>query len=196
MRFTFLAALIAMSFVAAAPSQAESTDGHVMKHSDHNQHMGAGKTAEIIMPTEGGQAGFTTIAEIVQLLNQDPNTDWSKVDISALRKHLVDMSELTLRAAVETSFKGNQVVFQVTGEGRTLRAIQAMVPAHASVLTAENLFEVEAETIENGAIMRVTFSNDHTMQQIKALGFFGIMATGAHHQEHHLQMAKGGGHIH
>ena len=29
--------------------------------------------------------------------------------------------------------------------------------------------------------------------QIRALGFFGLLATGAHHQAHHLAIARGGG---
>jgi hypothetical protein len=41
-------------------------------------------------PTEPGQGAFAAIAEIIALLEADPNTDWSKVDITALREHLVE----------------------------------------------------------------------------------------------------------
>src|SRR5947209_3755409 len=41
-------------------------------------------------PTMPGQDAFGTIQEIVGILEADPNTDWSKVNISALREHLVD----------------------------------------------------------------------------------------------------------
>jgi hypothetical protein len=50
-------------------------------------------------PTMPGQDAFGTIQEIVQILQSDPKTDWSKVNIDALRQHLIDMNEVTLRAA-------------------------------------------------------------------------------------------------
>ena len=53
------------------------------------------------MPTMPGQDAFGTIQEIVQMLEADPATDWSKVNIAALREHLIDMNEVTLHAAAE-----------------------------------------------------------------------------------------------
>ena len=37
----------------------------------------------------------------------------------------------------------------------------------------------------------VTASDPRQVVKIKALGFMGIMVQGAHHQTHHLMMAKG-----
>jgi hypothetical protein len=53
------------------------------------------------VPKEPGQDAFGTIQEIVQILEADPKTDWSKVNLEALRQHLIDMNEVTLKA--ETS---------------------------------------------------------------------------------------------
>ena len=50
------------------------------------------------LPTETGQSAFAVIAEIVAILDAEPNIDWSSVYIDALREHLIDMDELTLRA--------------------------------------------------------------------------------------------------
>ena len=44
-----------------------------------------------------GQEAFGTIQEIVRILESDPATDWSKVNIGALREHLIDMDEVTMR---------------------------------------------------------------------------------------------------
>ena len=52
------------------------------------------------MPTQPGQDAFGAIQEIVRILEADPATDWSKVDLEALREHLIDMNEVTLHAAV------------------------------------------------------------------------------------------------
>lgn len=64
---------------------------------DHSAMMAASTAG---LPTEAGQAAFATIAEIVAILTADPATDWAKVDIEALRQHLIDMDNVTLRAAV------------------------------------------------------------------------------------------------
>jgi hypothetical protein len=49
-------------------------------------------------PNMPGQDAFGAIQEIVAILEADSNTDWSKVDITALREHLIDMNEVTLKA--------------------------------------------------------------------------------------------------
>lgn len=51
-------------------------------------------------PTEPGQGAFAAIAEIVAILTADPATDWTRVDIAALRQHLVDMDTLVTFAEV------------------------------------------------------------------------------------------------
>ena len=82
-----------------------------------------------------GQDAFGTIAEVVQILEADPATDWSKVDIGALREHLIDMNEVTLRAVATQRALDNGVEITVTGEGRTREAIKRMLPAHARELS-------------------------------------------------------------
>lgn len=49
---------------------------------------------------EAGQDAFAAIQEVV-LLEADPDTDWSRVDIDALRDHLIDMHLVTLYAKVD-----------------------------------------------------------------------------------------------
>ena len=60
--------------------------------------MHSGMRADLMMPTMAGQDAFGAIQEIVRILEADPKSDWSKVDLEALRQHLIDMNELTLRA--------------------------------------------------------------------------------------------------
>ena len=57
---------------------------------------------------------------MVTILDTDPNTDRSKVNIAALREHLIDMNEVTLHAAAGET----RLAVAVTGEGRTLVAIR------------------------------------------------------------------------
>lgn len=154
---------------------------------DMGQHGLMGMSGQPTMP---GQDAFGAIQEVVQMLEADPKTDWSKVNIAALREHLIDMNEVTLHAnAIERPLdNGLEVV--VTGNDRTLQAIKRMVPAHVSELVKLG-WDAKTEEMPNGVKLTVTTSNAKQVVKLKALGFMGIMVQGAHHQVHHLMMAKG-----
>jgi hypothetical protein len=141
-------------------------------------------------PAAPGQAAFGAIAEIVAVLDADSSTDWSKVNIAALREHLIDMNEVTLGANADQRALDNGVEITVTGNGRTLAAIKRMVPAHVSELAASG-WDARTEELANGVKLTVTSKDAKQVTKLKALGFMGIMVQGAHHQPHHLVMAKG-----
>ena len=137
-----------------------------------------------------GQDAFGAIQEVVQILQADASTDWSKVNIAALRQHLIDMNEVTLRAVATERLLDNGIEIAVTGEGRTLEAIKRMVPAHVNELR-EIGWNAKSEDLANGVKLTVMASGAQPLAKLKALGFMGIMVQGAHHQPHHLMMAKG-----
>lgn len=138
-------------------------------------------------PQETGQSAFAAVAEIVSLLRADTDTNWALVDIAGLRRHLVDMDLVTMQANVVRVLQEDGVRFEVRGTSRVLEAVQAMVPAHAPFLAAETGWNVHTETLEDGVALVVV--GDTSM--IQGLGFFGLMSIGAHHQQHHLMMARG-----
>ena len=154
---------------------------------NHAQHMHVTETAVPPMP---GQDAFGTIQEIVRMLENDPTTDWSKVNIAALREHLIDMNEVTLRATPAERSLDNGVEITVTGTGRTRDAIKRMVPAHVHELIALG-WQAKTEDLPDGVKLVVTTKDRQLAVKLKALGFMGIMVQGAHHQAHHLMMAKG-----
>lgn len=144
------------------------------------------------MPRLPGQDAFGALQEIVGVLEADPATDWSKVNLAALREHLVDMNELTLKAKAEVKDVNGGFEARVTGEGRTLQAIQRMLPAHAPMVAAETGWSVSATLTSDGAVLSATSADPAQAQRIRALGLFGVMVKGAHHQAHHLAIARGG----
>jgi len=138
-----------------------------------------------------GQDAFGAIQEVVRILQADPATDWSRVSIDALREHLIDMNEVTLRAKARTEPVERGVRIEVTGIGRTLEAIRRMVPAHARELNGLNGWSVTASPAADGVVLTATSSDPAEAVKIRSLGFAGIMVHGAHHQPHHLAIAKG-----
>jgi hypothetical protein len=138
-------------------------------------------------PTIPGQDAFGAIQEIVQILDADPKTDWSKVDLEALRQHLIDMNEVTLRA--EAVDGGLQVT--IIGSGRTLIAIQRVIPAWASTMNGHQGWSTKVASLPNGELLTVTATDAKEVQHIRGLGFIGLLVSGSHHQMHHLAMGKG-----
>ena len=180
-------ALLLMAGTGAVLAASALVLGQDRPRMDHAQHIHGGEAVVPIMP---GQQAFGAIQEIVRILEADPATDWSKVNISALREHLIDMDEVTLRARASERALANGIEITVTGEGRTLGAIKRMVPAHAHELAALG-WNAKTQDLPNGVKLVITASDPREAIKLKALGFMGIMVQGAHHQPHHLMMAKG-----
>jgi hypothetical protein len=98
------------------------------------------------------------------------------VDITALREHLVDMNELILNALAQEEPIPGGLRITVTGKGRTLRAIQSMVPAHAVELAKTEDWQVEAAARDSGARLSMTSADPQQEARIRGLGFFGLSA--------------------
>lgn len=159
------------------------------QHTDHVNHTAAADGT--VMPTERGDASFTAIAEIVQLLRQDPDTDWSRVDIDGLRTHLVDMTELIRGARVETTALPDGLQMRVSVTDRAGESASRMVPAHGPVLATETGWVSHVNSEESRISWTVTDPTGADTAQIQALGFFGLMTIGDHHRAHHIAIAKG-----
>jgi hypothetical protein len=154
-----------------------------------DSHPGMGTATR--MPTMPGQDAFGAIQEIVRILNADPKTDWSKVDLEALRQHLIDMNEVTLRADESAKTIKGGLLIAVTGSGRTLVAIRRMVPEWAKMANGLNGWSTKTAPLPNGELLTVTANKPKEVQHIRGLGFIGLLASGSWHQQHHLMMARG-----
>lgn len=188
-RFAFLVALVVFPGLALAQDAAGQHGGmqHVpgMSHDGHG--MNAGAVSEEVL--EGGQSAFAAIQEIVAQLMADPTTDWSRVDIEALRQHLIDMDNVTLRARVQVRELEGGARFEATSEDAAVTSsIRAMVPAHAATMDGVEGWTMQASEIPGGAALVVSGADP---DRIRALGFIGVMTVGMHHQAHHLALAAG-----
>ena len=167
---------------------------HHPMSSGHMPHGPMTSPAAIGEPALPGQDAFGAMSEIVRILDADPQTDWSQVDLERLRQHLIDMNEVVFRAEVRTSSVPGGLVMDVTGAGRTELSIQAMVIPHATELDQMPGLAATTETIPGGVRLTVTARNAEdarAIARVRGLGFIGLLTLGAHHQPHHLAMARG-----
>jgi len=189
MLYGMRAASVALGLALSIQSVHAQGDMPAMDSSAHHGAMTAPPAGAT--PALPGQDAFGAIQEVLRLLEADPGTDWSKVNMDALREHLIDMNEVTLHANVAKSIVDGGLRIEVTGEGRTLAAIQRMVPAQAHEIDGANGWKTDAEPLTDGVVLTVTADDPKQAMKIRALGFIGIMAQGAHHQRHHLAIARG-----
>ena len=194
-RLALLLTVVALSqLVQAQDLRAQDSFQHMMhmgKATDMNHDMGHAMTQdEAAAPvTEGGQAAFVAIQEIVARLMADPDTDWSRVDIEALRQHLIDMDNVTLRANVAVEEIEGGARFVATSDvPRVVESIRAMVLAHVATMNGVEGWTMRSEIVDGGAALTVTGTDT---ERIRALGFIGLMTVGMHHQAHHLALATG-----
>lgn len=169
------------------PSVVQEHQPGMMPMAGHHAGMPEGSA----VPTMPGQDAFGAVQEIVRIFEADPSTDWSRVKMAALREHLIDMSEVTLKAVAAELPIDNGLRVDVTGSGRTLAAIQRIVPAHAREIDGLSGWSAETEPLPDGVRLTVTATDPNAITHIRGLGFIGLMASGSHHQPHHLAIARG-----
>jgi hypothetical protein len=160
-----------------------------MQHGGMSQGM-----HEMHHPMQSGQGAFGAMAEVVRTLEADPATDWSKVNMEALRQHLIDMDEVMLHASVKATQVPGGLSMDITGTGRTAQSIRAMLVPHTVELDAMPAWSAKAESIPDGIRLIVIArdsSDAKTVARIRGLGFAGLLVQGGHHGPHHLAMAKG-----
>jgi len=161
--------------------------GILAAKSGHNEH--AKHHANTPTLTQSGQSAFAAISEVIAQLEADPETDWGKVNINALRQHLQDMHFLMLYASANQQKTESGWQFTVTGEGQTLYAIKRMVPMHAGELDKMDKLSAAARTQGNGVQLTISSEDQAMRDKVSGLGFFGLMALGSHHQIHHYHIA-------
>jgi hypothetical protein len=177
-------AILAATLLTGA-ALAEMTAPSHKSGTDHSTAMAPG-----LRPVESGQSAFAAIQAIVAILEADPKTDWSRVDIEALRQHLIDMDNVTLGAIADATSVPGGIKYAVTGEGPIRDSIQRMIAAHAATMQGIDGWRYQAEMTDSGANLTILTLEDVAPSKLKGLGFIGVLARGMHHQEHHLMIAK------
>ena len=190
--------IAAITITTIALSQEHKMMNHAdMEHSSDMNHdtmidsntTDQGSTAIL---TEAGTDPFAVIQEVIALLEANPDTDWSAVNIEALRLHLVEMQDMTLNVTVEQ--EPIKLGFKAVITPTTNRALQSMsrvLSVHPSQMKEETGWDMVVTN--NNGIFTIVVTTDQLqdVNKIRGLGYIGIMAYGNHHQPHHWAMASG-----
>ena len=146
------------------------------------------------LPKQPAQSAYAAIAEIVRILKADSTTDWSKVNLEALRQHFIDMDAVTMRSVVSQKPVPGGVTMMVTGDAKVAASIKRMVTSHAGMLDMDAQYHATVVPIANGVQFTVTArdsTNARLIAMIRGEGFAGLLTEGDHHARHHLALARG-----
>jgi hypothetical protein len=158
---------------------------------EHPHQHGSASAAPLTAP---GNDAFAAIQEVVEKLLADPQTDWSRVNLEALRHHLVDMHNFTLNVEViSQQIIDGGVEFTVKpSTSAAAGSLDRLFSAHPAILKQESGWNMTAVKNSDGSYTaRVTTAKPEDAPKIRGLGYIGIVAFGRHHQAHHWQMATG-----
>lgn len=190
-RFLLTAALLLAPAIGLAQSEMQPGSSKTMANGAMMMPQGMTMQQGMTPATEPGQGAFAAIAEIVAALEADPETDWTSVDIATLREHLRDMAVVMIDSVAVAEDVDGGIRFTVTGAPNVSPSIARMVLGHAAVMQDVNDWQYDADRIDRGAVLTVLVP-EKDRAKIKALGFYGVLTSGVHHQPHHWMMATGG----
>jgi hypothetical protein len=143
--------------------------------------------------TATGNDAFWAIQEAIQKLTADPHTDWSKVNLEALRQHFVDMHNFTMHVEVLSqtpTAQGMEVVVR-PGTKDAEVSLDRVFAAHPAQLKRETGWDMQVSKQGDVFVLNVTTQNPAEIERLRGLGYIGVMALGTHHQVHHWGMVQG-----
>ncbi len=153
-------------------------------------HMKQG-SSPLTMP---GNEIFGTIQEVIHKLEANPNTDWSKVNLEALRQHLLDMKAFTEEVdVVDKKPIADGVEIHVRPHTKQAEgALKRLFSIHPKMLKQEEGWDMTAKQNGNQLwTITCTTRKPSEVEKIRALGYIGLLAEGSHHQLHHWMIATG-----
>lgn len=141
---------------------------------------------------EAGTDAFATLQEAIIALEANPNTNWEKVNMEALRLHLIQMQDMTLNVNVvqKNINRGFQAVITPTID-RAVQSLTQILSSHPAQMQAETGWDMQVANNNGVFTLTVTSNNIKEIAKIRGLGYIGVMAYGKHHQPHHWAIASG-----
>lgn len=195
---TVLASVIAIAtFSSVAMAQMNYGDMDQAAHASVMQQSSATPmsmpvSAKLTKLTESGTDPFATLQEVIEMLEANPNTDWKKVNLEALRLHLLEMQDMTMNVdVVRKQIKNGFEAIVTPTTNRAVMSLTQVLSAHPAQMKAESGWDMQVSNNNGVFTLSVTTDNAGEVDKIRGLGYIGVMAYGNHHQPHHWAIASG-----
>jgi hypothetical protein len=141
---------------------------------------------------EAGTGPFAALQEVVNKLEDNPGTNWKKVNVEDLRLHLVEMHDMTINVEVsQQDVKGGFKATITPTTPRSTKSLTNVLSRHPGAMKAETGWDMQVKNDDGIFTMTVTTDKEYDVAEVRGLGYIGIMAYGDHHQAHHWAIASG-----
>lgn len=174
---------IALCLYAPVAAWSESTP-------TSHEHMHGASAPKLTQP---GNDVFGAIQEVLRQLEADPHTDWKKVNLEALRQHLLDMRNFTENVEIvsqKSIENGVEIVVRPTVVS-AIPSLDRAFAAHPAQLKSETGWDMTVKKEMDRYTLRIVAADAQQADKIRGLGYIGIMAYGDHHPAHHWALATG-----
>ena len=159
---------------------------------NHAAMMGNNTATTPVVLTESGTDPFATLQEVITALEANTGTNWEKVNIEALRLHLVEMQDMTINVDVKHQYIDNGFQAVVTPTtNRAVKSLTRVLSGHPAQMKAETGWDMQVSNNDDIFTLTVVSKKAHEVAKIRGLGYIGVMSYGNHHQPHHWAMASG-----
>ena len=186
-----IVAVIAMTMANAEMDHVNMNHSAMMSHGITDYSKLTSKVSKVTL-TESGTDPFATLQEVIAELEINPDTNWEKVNIEALRLHLIEMQDMTINVDVKQQYINNGFQAVVTPTtNRAIKSLARVLSGHPAQMKAETGWDMQVSNNDDVFTLTVVSKKAHEVAKIRGLGYIGVMAYGNHHQPHHWAMASG-----
>lgn len=146
----------------------------------------------VLRPRPLGPPALVALADLIARLENDPSTDWRRVDLEAARAHLHDLDRLTLAAEAEARDVPGGVELRVRGpDAATEAAIRRLLPGAAARLATARRWRLATAPMEGGLLVEVRSQDPRETARIRALGLVALLVAAAGDEAYLLALARG-----
>lgn len=150
-----------------------------------------GDSAGLTTPREMGSGLYTTLAELVFLLERDDRTDWADVDITRVRDELVAIDLVLREANVVQDRTDGGLAMTITGSETVLAAARTVIGTLSRELEVATGWVSRDIVTQDRIVWRVTDPQGRVVERIQALGFYGLLVRAQDRRRHNWDLARG-----
>ncbi len=151
----------------------------------------AASPTETVLTLPGNDV-FGAIKEATDALMASADTEWDKVDLEALRQHLLDMKHVTEEVSILSKADIDKgVVIKIKAQPESLASLERVMSAHPAQLFSDKGWQMTVKQQADEFTLTVTTEKAEDVAKIRGLGYGGVLTIGGHHAVHHWALASG-----
>jgi len=162
-----IVAVIAMTMANSEMDHVNMNHSAMMSHGITDYSKLTSKVSKVTL-TESGTDPFATLQEVIAELEINPDTNWEKVNIEALRLHLIEMQDMTINVDVKQQYINNGFQAVVTPTtNRAIKSLARVLSGHPAQMKAETGWDMQVSNNDDVFTLTVVSKKAHEVAKIR-----------------------------